>query len=201
MSSEPIVLIGPGSEWFWSMAQFAVVAITLLGIYYQFRLQRAATTFEQLNRLQEEWGGERMTRAKMEAAGAIKTGELVPLAPAALIGNFCEGVASLIRHGHVNARIVYETMGPSIITWWVLLEDTVKDLRERENDPTGNAHFEWLAQTFQAFATKDRVGAGTYDRAAAVAVLPEYIEAWEARLRMTADSRGGPSPVARRRQK
>lgn len=27
LSNEPIVLIGPGSEWFWSMAQFVIVAL------------------------------------------------------------------------------------------------------------------------------------------------------------------------------
>ena len=32
-------LIGPGSEWFWSMLQFVIVAGTLIGLYRQLRLQ------------------------------------------------------------------------------------------------------------------------------------------------------------------
>ena len=183
------------------MAQFAVVTITLIGIYYQFRLQRAATTFDQLNRLQGGWYGEQLTRAKLQAARAIHAGKLAPPNPVSQIGNFCEGVASLIRHGHVNARVVYETMGPSIMTWWVLLEDTIKSLRQREDDPTTFAHFEWLSHTFEAFAVKDQVGADSYARAALISALPEYIEAWEERIRLFEDSRAVSSPAARRRQK
>lgn len=73
MSSEPIVFIGPGSEWFWSMAHLVVVAVTLIGIYYQFRLQRAAATFEQLNRLQKEWGAEHLARATLRARATEAT--------------------------------------------------------------------------------------------------------------------------------
>ena len=28
-----MALIGPGSEWFWTMAQFAAVVVTLVAIY------------------------------------------------------------------------------------------------------------------------------------------------------------------------
>ena len=201
MSSDPIVFIGPGSEWFWSMAQFVVVAVTLIGIYYQFRLQRAATTFEQLNRLQEEWGAEHLTRARLRAARAIQAGKLVPSSPAVLLGNFCEGVASLIRHGHVNAQVVYETIGPSILTWWILLEDTVMDIRKRENDPTTFVHFEWLAHTLETLAGKDQVPRETYERATLLRALPGYIERYEENIRIAEDSRAVPSPAARCRQK
>jgi len=67
VSSEPIVFFGPGSEWFWSMAQFVVVAVTLIGIYYQFRLQRAANAFEQLKRIGEQWESEQMLVQRVES--------------------------------------------------------------------------------------------------------------------------------------
>jgi len=35
---EGSAIFGPGSQWFWSMAQFILVAVTLIGIYYQLRL-------------------------------------------------------------------------------------------------------------------------------------------------------------------
>lgn len=194
-------LIGPGSEWFWSMLQLVVVTITLIGIYYQFRLQRAATTFEQLNRLQEEWGAEQLIRARLRAARAIQAGKLAPFAPTALLGDFCEGVASLIRHGHVSAHIVYETLGPSLMTWWVLLEDTVMDVRTRDNDPTTFVHFEWLAHTLEALAVKDQVGAESLERAGVLRALPGYIESYEERIRIAEESRAVSPPAPRRRQK
>jgi hypothetical protein len=178
-----------------------VVAVTLIGIYYQFRLQRAAATFKQLNRLQEEWGAEHLARARLRAARAIQAGKLVPSSPAVLLGNFCEAVASLIRHGHVNAQVVYETIGPSILSWWILLEDTVMDICKRENDPTTFVHFEWLAHTLEALAGKDQVGPEVYVRASVFRALPGYIERYEENIRIAEESRGLSSLAARRRQK
>ena len=43
-----LALIGPGSEWFWSMLQFVIVAITLMTIYRQLRLQASAGAIEQM---------------------------------------------------------------------------------------------------------------------------------------------------------
>lgn len=88
VSGERIVLIGPGSEWFWAMAQFAVVAVTLLGIYFQFRLQRAANAFDQISRIHADWSSEQFTRIRLSGARAVKAGNPVPLAAASAIGNF-----------------------------------------------------------------------------------------------------------------
>ena len=181
------------------MAQFVVVAITLVGIYYQFRLQRAATTFEQLKRLGDEWASERMTRAKLATAQAIHSDDPVPLGPMALLADSCEIVASLVRQKHVSARAVYETLGPSIITWWVLLEPAVAQMRERESDPTTFTHFEWLANALKDLAVEDRVGEGSYDRARIVGELPSYIESWEQRIKLAEDSRASRSAPVRRK--
>jgi hypothetical protein len=39
LNTDGLVFFGPGSEWFWSMLQFVVVAITVYGIYRQLRAQ------------------------------------------------------------------------------------------------------------------------------------------------------------------
>jgi hypothetical protein len=57
-SGEPIVLIGPGSEWFWTAVSGLVLAVTFLAIWRQLRLARSANAFEQLDRFTSEWGGE-----------------------------------------------------------------------------------------------------------------------------------------------
>jgi hypothetical protein len=54
-------LIGPGSEWFWSMLQFIVVAGTLIGLYRQLRLQSSQGAIEQLDAFEREWAYERDT--------------------------------------------------------------------------------------------------------------------------------------------
>ena len=39
INTNGLAIFGPGSEWFWSMAQFVVVVVTLVGIYRQLRAQ------------------------------------------------------------------------------------------------------------------------------------------------------------------
>ena len=39
LDTDGLAIFGPGSEWFWSMLQFVVVAITVYGIYRQLRAQ------------------------------------------------------------------------------------------------------------------------------------------------------------------
>jgi hypothetical protein len=96
-TGDPIALIGPGSEWPWSMAQSVVAAVTLVGLYYQFRLQRAANSFEQLNRIAAERGSEPLQRARLRVARAAQAGQPAPAGAASLIGNSWATVASLVR--------------------------------------------------------------------------------------------------------
>ena len=152
---EGLAIDGPGSEWFWSMAQFVVAAVTLIGIYYQFRLQRSANAFDQLSRIQGQWSSEPFTRTRLSAARAIKAGTSMPMASMVTIGNSWEGVATLVRLGHVDSRVVYDGLGNSARYWWSLMED--QTLRYREESESGDlmVHFEWLAAKFARFADKD----------------------------------------------
>jgi hypothetical protein len=48
INTNDLVLIGPGSEWFWIMAQFVALAVTGLAIIRQLRAQRSAAVFDQM---------------------------------------------------------------------------------------------------------------------------------------------------------
>jgi hypothetical protein len=41
---DDLVVIGPGSEWFWAMPQFVAVVVTLVAIYRQLKAQGSANT-------------------------------------------------------------------------------------------------------------------------------------------------------------
>ena len=43
INTDGMALIGPGSEWFWTMLQFVALAITFYAIYRQFRAQHRQT--------------------------------------------------------------------------------------------------------------------------------------------------------------
>jgi hypothetical protein len=197
MSNEPIILWGPGSEWFWIFAQFVVVAVTLIGIYYQFRLQRAANAFEQLNRISEQWETEQMLRARLQLARAVAADSEPPEGAHGLIGNYWETVASLVRGGHVNARVVSETFGGAAAMWWTAMDAATARLRSDRLDPTIFANFEWLAKRSSAEGAK--AGAPlAYDPAALRTIYAHAIPGMESRIQMAEESRMVPARRAPR---
>jgi hypothetical protein len=197
MSDEPIVFWGPGSEWFWIMAQFVVVAATLIGIYYQFRLQRAANAFEQLNRITAEWDAEPMLRARLASARAVVAGEPVPEGALSFVGNHWEQVASLVRGGHVDHRVFDETFGGTAAMWWAALLGSVGTLREDRRDPTIFENFEWLAEKSRTFG--ERAGAPRrYAQAELQRIYETAIPGMVERITMAEESRMVPErPPAR----
>ena len=62
ISTDEMVFIGPGSEWFWTAVSGLVLAVTFVAIYRQLTLARSANAFTQLNALVDEWQGERLVR-------------------------------------------------------------------------------------------------------------------------------------------
>jgi hypothetical protein len=188
MSAEPIVFWGPGSEWFWTMAQFVVVAITLVGIYYQFRLQRAANAFEHLNRIADEWEAEPMLRARLEIARAVAAGDEAPWGALTLVGNYWEQVASLVRQGHFNERVFAETYGATAATWWGAMAGTTRRFRRDREDPTILENFEWIAERSSAFGAK--AGAPRrYEQAALTRIFQAAIPGIVDLIRMAEESR------------
>jgi hypothetical protein len=188
LSGEPIVLVGPGSEWFWSMAQFVIVAVTLVGIYYQFRLQRSANAFDMLSRIQAEWNSEFFTRTKLEAARTLKAGGSTSLASRFAIGNFWEGVGALVQGGHVDARVVYDAVGNSTRFWWEIMKEAFYEAREQSESSDVMSHFESLAERFASFAEQDGTEAD-FDNDTLLADLEGLIPAWEDRIRLLEASR------------
>lgn len=188
MSTEPIVFWGPGSEWFWSMLQFVVVAVTLFGIYYQFRLQRAANAFEQLNRIGEQWASEQMFRARLEVARALVAGAETPHGAMNMILDHWDNLGSLVRERHVDERLVSETYGGAATMWWTALSSATGRIRQERMDPKLLANFEWLAKRISA--DDARSGATpVHDQATVLRIFEAGIPALVDQIRIAEESR------------
>lgn len=183
VNSEGIALFGPGSEWFWSMLQFVVVAITLVGIYVQLRQARAANAFAQANAMQEQWSGERMVRRVHAIATALRDdGPGADLsAHVVSIGNFWEGVASLVRAGHVEIGVVRENLGGGCRLSWLILEPAVRASRTTQG-PDLFEHFEWLADQILRHDRAHGIPDTVLTRENAVATLVQAIPALRASI-------------------
>ncbi len=148
INTDGMAFIGPGSEWFWTALSGVVLAVTFLGIFRQLRIARSANAFEQMNRILNTWDSERLTRNRLEILVALKDGAMpdqVPDGAAGTILDFWDDVASLVRAGHVDRALMYDTLRASCRQWWVILAPYTRRVRA-ESDVTGaSEHFEWLA--------------------------------------------------------
>jgi hypothetical protein len=202
VNADGLTLFGAGSEWFWSMLQFVVVAITLAGIYVQLRQARAANAFAQTNAMAEQWNDERMVRRRLAVATILRDdGADADLsAHLSAIGNFWENVAALVRAGHVEIGVVRETLGTACRVYWPILEPDVRKLQAMHGSDLFE-HFEWLANEIVRHDRAHGIPDTVLTRENAVAILFQgipvlraYIADFEA-MRTTILAAAQPSDV------
>ena len=188
---EGAVILGPGSEWFWSMAQFVVVAVTLIGIYIQLRIARDANAFEQMDRISNEFESELMVRHRLEILIALRDGtkpELLPDGAVTYLANFWEKVAGLVRAGHVDRRIVYDDLGGACRWWWAVLAPNIRRFRIETGELNSSEHHEWLASIFAVMDRQAGVTA-SYSPEDIAASLGKRVESGQDRLRVAEELR------------
>lgn len=146
VNTHGLTLFGSGSEWFWSMLQFVVVAVTLIAIYVQLRQDRAANAFSQASSLREDWNGEIMARRKLAHLLALRDNapDAYVLNLAEPIGNFWDHVGGLVRAGHLSLPLVYEHLGSQCQTTWNILEPQARDMQATDGAAIWD-NFAWLA--------------------------------------------------------
>jgi hypothetical protein len=173
-----LAVIGPGSEWFWSMLQFVIVAITLYAIYRQVRLQASSSAIEQITAFEHDWNTEGMARSRLTVLHALRDGVDPSKLPsqAAGIGNFWERIGYLVKAGHVDAALVWEYFGNTIETWWAWLAPYAASSRQQFDVPGIFENFEWIAAQM---GERDRAIGQTlvFDAAYLARQLPSFIEA------------------------
>lgn len=191
VSTDQLVLIGPGSEWFWSMLQLVVVAISLLGLYRQVRLQTSASAIDQAESLSSTWSSERMSRSTLAVLLHLQKSKdwaSVPKQPSNVIGNFWERVGYLVRKGHIRADIVSAYLGSAARLWWIFLGPYTRELRDLHGDPSIYEHFEGLAGTMAALDRKAGNDVG-FDEATIAQRMEYFIQVSREAVRAEEDLR------------
>lgn len=142
-----LILIGPGSEWFWTAFQGVVVGISLLGLLRQLRLQTAQHTREDVAALNAQWASERFLRYRLVVAIAQRDGtppEEIPRGGPVAIGNFFEDVAAFTKTKYLNKKPVVGLMGVEVYWTWDALQPFVQLMRQ-VNGSNVWEDWEWLA--------------------------------------------------------
>jgi len=192
INTEGMSFIGPGSEWFWTALSGLVLAITFLGIYRQLSLARSANAFAQLNRLINDWDSERLARPKLEILQALKDGALpehVPDGAAGAIIDFWDAAAALVRAGHIDRALVYQTFRATCRIWWTRLAPYTRRVRVESNVLGAGEHFEWLAGVMAEMERKAGVASGYADEAQLASRLDLQIQMLSGAIRVAEELR------------
>ena len=185
-SGEPLVLVGPGSEWFWTALSSMLVAISLIAIYFQLRAQRSSKAFDQGLALNAEWESENLWRKRAAVWEAIRDGAALTDLPRdadSSITNYWERVGTLVRKGHVPAEVL---AGNDVTLWWFILGPSAMEARVEFALPAIAADFEWLAAHFASDSPPPSDIAFIEERAArGAAVARAFIRDFEAMRTVT----------------
>lgn len=193
-----MAILGPGSEWFWSMVSGIVLAVTFIAIYRQLRLQAGAGAVEQMHSIQQDWETELLARHRLAILVALRDGAdpaKVPMGSASKVCDYWERLGYLVRAGHISPRLIHEYNGPAARHWWALLAPAVRATRLELAVPALFEHFEWLAGRM---AEIDQGGGGPeIDQAYVMRHLPRFIEVEEDAVGAQGQARSGPRRTPR----
>jgi hypothetical protein len=178
INTDGMAFIGPGSEWFWTALSGVVLAVTFLGIYRQLRIARSANAFEQRNRIVDEYVSERITRYQLDVLVALRDGTDpadLPYGAASFLAAFWADVALLVRAGHVDRRLVYQSVGNTCRWWWAALSPWTHRVRIEADDPRTGRDHEWLAGVIAEMDMKEGVS-HPFDEAYLASTLDRRIQ-------------------------
>lgn len=155
---DEMVLIGPGSEWFWTAISGVVLAATFIAIYRQLALQRGANQLAQMDAIDREWATEAMARNRLRVLEALQQHDLaLGMRSMVALGDYFERIAVLVRTGSIGRGLAYEYVGTTAEVWWAFSKPFVERFRAEFDDPLAHTHFEWLAAEMSKIAKKRSV--------------------------------------------
>lgn len=191
MDLTEIVLIGPGSEWFWALAQFVVVVVTLGGIWRQLRAQEAANAIQRLEALWARWETEELDESRLALALDLQSRADAPMlelfATAMPVLDFVDNLAALHAEGHLSIEDIWEGWGFEFQNWIAVLMPIV----ERMRVTYGFGHYNKLDGLRDALAEQD-VHRGTRGLLPTGEWLAAQVTIGSTRLRQRRRFRDGP---------
>lgn len=146
ISSEPLTIVGPGSEWFWAALQGIVVAVSLWAVFRQLRIQTAQKLRDDVARLNAEYQAERLLRYRLAVWTAVRDETApadVPKGAFYALGNFWEGVAGFTKEKHFDAQLMAYHLGSDACFVWTAMGAWTQHVRATQ-DPQYLSDFEWF---------------------------------------------------------
>lgn len=179
-----LTIIGPGSEWFWVMAQFAALAFTGLAILRQLQAQRSAALYDHMSAWAHEFAEPRMTRRKLALMIAIQQRDPASGLPRANdeVPDYFERLGYLVSQGHLRLADVWADQREIVAFYWGVLAPYIEQERTRTGDPTIYHSFEWLEYQMRRIDMRRLGRSRVFDPSRRTAAISDRIAVLRARL-------------------
>jgi hypothetical protein len=181
---DDLTIVGPGSEWFWVMAQFLALALTGLAIFRQLRAQRSGALYDQMSAWTREFADPSMTRHKLALMLALENRDPGLGLPRANdeIPDYFERLGYLISQGHVRLADVWHNSRELVAFYWGVLEPYIEAERKRTGDPTIYHWFEWLEYDMRKMDARRLGRSRAFDSSRRAPAIADRISVLRARL-------------------
>ena len=187
-----VVILGPGSEWLWTMAQFLALTVTGFAIFRQLKAQAWANQFTLFANWSDDWSSMKAVRFKLDWHIQLveQRRELTPARR--FVGGWLNDSAAARYNGHVNPRIAWENLGQVAQIYWALILPLVPEFRV--NDPRLWVDWErWVDELAERDRKAGKVTDLSPERLARW--VPDAIAFFIERLRVEKDTKAGVIPV------
>ncbi len=186
-----LALFGPGSEWFWAMAQFLVLTVTGLAIYRQLRAQGSANALQAQAALIARWDSPEMVRVRLAALLEFASGATGDSDALILVSNFFAEMAALRTHRHIRPSDNWEIWSLQTQLWWAIVLPLIPAIRAKNEGIYGE--FEELAGSMARLDLEKRVP--NFGRSDLESYVERQISRLMFRLRIESDARKGVIPT------
>ena len=144
-----LVLVGPDSEWFWTAFSGIVVAISLVAVFRQLRLQVGQKMRDDAAAMEARYYSERFLRYRLQVALARRDGvgvEDMPDGACRAIVSFWDEVGAFVRAKHIDRKMTAQMMGTAAVTGWHQLQPWIELQRSAflGGAPDQPSDYEWL---------------------------------------------------------
>lgn len=142
------------ASWFWSMAQFFAIALSLIFIYRQVRAQRQANLLQTLDSLDNRWNSAEMLASRKKVCENYLSDRLRIKREQGDVIGFFEDMGVYLERKVFDAESLWDKYSYYVEYYWAMYQPHIMEFRAETRDPTWYEKFEKLKDRMEKVSKK-----------------------------------------------
>ncbi|HEX5869363.1 MAG TPA: hypothetical protein VFY65_03045 [Longimicrobium sp.] len=142
------------TEWFWAMAQFFAIIISLFLILRQIRIQTHANMLALFAQMEQRWNSEPLQIARREICSTHGQSKRITRSDEFVL-SFFEDLGLYLKKNVLSADLMWEAQSYYVEHYWPVLQPKIVEFRLRSNDRSWYSNFEYLVGRLEKRSRKN----------------------------------------------